>query len=98
MRDTWNNVLRISICALLQPLHPVNPSDNTVSPRTAVIYLIFSLELTHAFFVLALALVPQHLDYECVGHFVSRSIKHFLMFSFFILGNSFQLKISCFDV
>lgn len=54
-RGAWNNILLIWICSILQPLHPVNLSDSTISPRTAAIYLIFSLELTHDFIVLTLA-------------------------------------------
>lgn len=61
-RGAWNNILLIWICSMLQPLHPVNLSDSTISPRTAAIYMIFSLELTHDFIVLALAEVLQ-----CLG-------------------------------
>lgn len=59
VRGAWNNILLIQICSMLQPLHPVNLSDSTISPRTAAICLIFSLELTHDFIVLALAKVLQ---------------------------------------
>lgn len=54
-RSTWNNILLIWICSTLQSLHPVNLSGRTISPRTAAIYLIFPLNLTHDFIVQALA-------------------------------------------